>query len=343
VDAWWDRTIIDRPVVWMTLPKATPPVPWPAKKPWPTVRDRWLDAEWNAEVAYANAVNTEWLGDAVPTWSPNLGPEVFSALFGAELEFSEDSSWSKPCLARWEDAGLLEFSGQNPWWSALHRLTEACLTRGRGVFWTGMTDWHPGGDAVAAFRDPEVLNEDMIEHADDVRRLVDRVTATFFQVYDHFAGRLEAAHQPHTNWTRIVSTRRHYVPSNDFSCMISPAMFNATFLPGLRAECQHLDRSLYHLDGPDALRHLGALLGIPELSALQWVPGAGKGPAARWMDVYRKAQSAGKAVQVTGVTPAEVPVFIEALRPEGVWLDVIDLKTRAEADDVLRQVEDWRR
>ncbi len=342
VDAWWERRVIDRPVVWMALARNPLRVPWPARKAWPRIRDRWLDAEWHADAARAVALNTEWLGDAVPLANPNLGPEVFSALFGADLEFSPDSSWSVPCLARWEDAGALEFSESNPWWIALHRLTDACLARGAGVYWTGMTDWHPGGDAIAAFRDPETMNEDMIEHRDDILRLLDRMNATFFRVYDHWADLLEAAGQPHANWTRIVSTRRHYVPSNDFSCMISPAMFNETFLPGLRLECRHLERSLYHLDGPDALRHLDALLGIPELSALQWVPGAGRGPASRWMAVYRRAQDAGKAIQILGATPAEVPQFVAALRPAGVWLDVVDVRSRAEADGVLRLVEDWR-
>ena len=47
-------------------------------------------------------------------------------------------------------------------------------------------------------------------------------------------------------------------------------------MPSLQQQCQKLDYTLYHLDGPDAIKHLDALMEIEELDALQWTPGAGK-------------------------------------------------------------------
>ena len=70
--------------------------------------------------------------------------------------------------------------------------------------------------------------------------------------------------------------------------MISTRMFEDVFLPGLVDECRFLDRSIYHLDGPGALRHLDSILAIPELDALQWVFGAGNEGFHRWVEVYRK-------------------------------------------------------
>lgn len=341
-DAFWDRHVLDRPVVWMTTPAPALRTPWPAPRAWPTLRDRWLDAEWQADLALARALNTDWWGDALPTAWPNLGPEVFSAWFGAPLEFSQDSSWSVPTLDDWAKADAFRFDPDNPYWRALEAMTGALLERGRGVFYTGLTDLHPGADAIAAFRDPEVLAVDLLDRPDEVRRLLRRVTDGFFAVFDRCSGRLEAAGQPSFNWTRITSTRRHYCPSNDFSCMISKAMFDDFFLPGLAEECRHLGASLYHLDGPGAIRHLDSLLAIPELTAVQWVPGAGKGPATRWLDLYRRIQAAGKAVQVLDVTVPEVATVIEALDPRGVWLDVVGVRDADEARAVLRQVERWR-
>ena len=39
----------------------------------------------------------------------------------------------------------------------LVEMTDALLEVGRDKFLVGMTDWHPGGDALAAFRDPAQL------------------------------------------------------------------------------------------------------------------------------------------------------------------------------------------
>ena len=77
-------------------------------------------------------------------------------------------------------------------------------------------------------------------------------------------------------------------------------MFREAILPSLRREIGHMKYSLFHLDGPGALKHLDALLELDELDAVQWVYGAGAGPAARWLDVYRRIQDAGKGLQIVG-------------------------------------------
>ncbi len=48
-----------------------------------------MDAEYVAQCALAGVMNTAYLGDALPCAMPNLGPEVFSAFFGCELEYGE--------------------------------------------------------------------------------------------------------------------------------------------------------------------------------------------------------------------------------------------------------------
>jgi hypothetical protein len=340
-DAFWDRRIIDRPVVIISWSRKSPAVPWPARKTHATIRERWFDSEYVADWAYASAMNTEYAGDSLPVANPNLGPEVFSAFFGAELEFSPDSSWCIPCLKDWADAGRLEFSEDNFYWKKLGELTDALLAKGKGVFYTGVTDLHPGGDAVAAFRDPEVMAVDMIDHPGEIRELLGKVDRAYLRVLDFWHGRLAAANQAYTCWAGIASTRRWYVPSNDFSCMISKAMFDDMFLPGLRRECAHTRASIYHLDGPGALHHLDSLLAIPELNAIQWVYGAGKGPTTRWLDVYRKCQAAGKGIQLDANVD-ELDVILASLKPEGVWLRVNGIQDQEEAETVIARISRWK-
>ncbi len=284
-DAFWDRQILDRPVVAMTVRRPEPVRVLPPPPAYASPRERWLDTGRRVEEAVAHVLNHEYLGDALPHVRPNLGPEVFSAFWGCELEFGETTSWSIPNLRSWDEADRLRCSRDHVYWRKLKEMTQAFIEAGRGLFYTGLTDFHPGGDALAAFRDPLQLNLDLVDHVEEVKALLRRVTESYFDVYNDFVQQLRTARQPISTWAGIVSTRRWYVPSNDFSCMISSAMFDEVFRPGIVEECRFLEASIYHLDGPGALRHLDSLLSIRELNAVQWVYGAGHGRASDWLSV----------------------------------------------------------
>jgi hypothetical protein len=122
--------------------------------------------------------------------------------------------------------------------------------------------------------------------------------------------------------------------------MISTKIFEKFFMPELVAEIEWLDRSIYHLDGPGALRHLEMLLDIDKLDAIQWVYGAGRGPATRWLDVYRQVQAAGKSVLVT-FEPQELDDIIAGLRPEGVILDTW-AESLEHGNAILDKVRRWK-
>ena len=339
-DAFLECAIVDRPVVCISLWRPDASYPAPAKTH-ATLRDRWLDTDYVVATALHTVMNTEYLGDALPHCYPNLGPEVFSAFFGCELEFGDETSWSKPMLRDWADVGKVRFSEDSIYWRKIVELTDALLEAGKGRFYTGMTDFHPGGDAIAALRDPAQLNYDMIEHVEEVKNLLPYVTEVYLKVFDHFYQKLRAANQAISTWAGPVSSKRWLVPSNDFSCMVSPAMFDEVFLPSIIEECRHYDASLYHLDGPNALRHLDSLLAIRELSAIQWVYGAGNGRASDWIWVYRKCQAAGKGVEIH-IAPEELDTIMASIQPEGVWLDIFGVGGRDEAEALIKKVAGWR-
>jgi hypothetical protein len=341
IDAFWECELIDRPVVQFGLAK--PPqecVSLPVSNH-ATPADRWLDTGYQAELKLAQLSNHEFLGDSMPVAFPNLGPEVFSSFYGCPIHFGDyGTSWTEPILIDWSDVDHLQLDWESPYLKKLHEMTDAFLEIGAGKFITGMTDWHPGGDAVAALREPQELAVDMLLHRDEVKTLVDRLEADYFRIYDIFYEKLCAAGQPISTWTALVSDLKYYVPSNDFSIMISKEMFDDVFLPGIARECQFLDRSIYHLDGPGALRHLDALLSIPDLDALQFVAGAGSEGFHRWVEVYQRAQSAGKAIQVL-CTIDEVDLVIDTLDPHGVYLSVGQVPSREAGETMLRKLERW--
>ena len=341
IEAFWQRELIDRPVVqfWLEKPpeeQAPMPVSHHA-----TPAERWLDAAYQAEWHLAWLSNQVFLGDTLPVAWPNLGPEVFSAFYGCTIHFDDfGTSWTEPVLHDWHDVDNLIFDWEGFYLNKLDEMTDALLQIGTGKFITGMTDWHPGGDAIAALRDPENLALDMILHKEEVAALLEKLEADYFLAYDRFYAKLRAAGQPISTWTSLVSDEKFYVPSNDFSIMISRSMFDEVFLPGIVRECQFLDRSIYHLDGPGALRHLGSILDIPELDALQFVPGAGNEGFAKWVQVYRQAQAAGKAIQVS-CQLSEVSQVMETLDPHGLYLSVGGVSMREEGEALLKVLAAW--
>lgn len=340
LDAFWEAQILDRPVVRVPVPKAKPVRPLPQKR-FAGHRDRWMDFGYNAEWHLANVLNTDYLGDALPCVFPNLGPEVFSAFFGQELEYGEHTAWSAPILKDWADADRLKFSTDNFYWKKVLEYTDVLLEAGQGRFYVGMTDLHPGADALAAFRDPAELCMDMILHPEEVKKMLERITQTFFGVYDTYYQRLAGAGQAICSWMSFCSRRKWAIPSNDFSCMISKEMFDETFLPGVIQECRHMEANIYHLDGPNALRHLDSLLAIKELQAIQWVYGAGKGQACDWLDVYRKCQAAGKGL-LLDIGVEELDFVIENLKPEGLNIGITNATSCAQAEAIIQRVAQWR-
>jgi hypothetical protein len=340
-DAFWQCEIIDRPVVNMWLAKPNPEYPWPAEKNWPTIKDRWMDTEYFTACAVAGVMNTDFVGDALPNAYPNLGPEVFSAYFGCELDYSETTAWAIPNLHDWSEVGKIKFSTDNFYYQKVMERTDALLEAGKGKFYVGITDMHAGADCLAAFRDPLQLNIDMIEAVDEVKALLRYTNDVYFQVMDTYYEKFDAAQGAFSSWPGIVSTKRWYVPSNDFSCMVSKAMFDDVFLPGIIEECRHMEANVYHLDGPDALRHLDSLLAIKELNAIQWVYGAGKGRASDWLPVYKKCQAAGKGLQIN-LELDEIDLFMQELRPQGLWLAIHGVPDRDTADAILKKMLTWK-
>ena len=69
-------------------------------------------------------------------------------------------------------------------------------------------------------------------------------------------------------------------------------------MPILREDMKRLRHTIYHLDGVGELKHLDALLSLPELNAIQWVYGVGQPGPHAWMDLYRKVENAGKQVMI---------------------------------------------
>lgn len=304
-----------------------------------------MDTEYVVARASARLGNTVHFADSLPIAWPNLGPEIFSAFYGCEMDYGETTAWSRPILADLsaESVADLHLDTDSFYFRKLVEMTDALIEAGRGRFIVGYTDLHGGGDAIAAFRDPQELLIDTIEHPREIKALCERITAEFLAVYDLFHEKLSAAGMPSTTWLGATCKGKYHVPSNDFSCMISDAAFEDLFIPGIIRECRHMDRCIYHLDGPQAFRYLNRLLDIPEIHAIQWVAGTGRDYWANWIEVYQRIQARHKAFQIS-VPLRDLDRLFEALSPEGVWISSVPgVAGREQAEAALAKIAAWTR
>jgi hypothetical protein len=124
--------------------------------------------------------------------------------------------------------------------------------------------------------------------------------------------------------------------------MIGPTMFEEFCGADNRECCNHVDWTMYHLDGPGAVRHLPWLLRLERLHCIQWIQGAGQRPPSQWLELLRQIQAGGKSVQLYygpghGAEfdlKSELDVLCEALDPNRlfIWAEVASAE---EADAVV--------
>ena len=152
----------------------------------------------------------------------------------------------------------------------------------------------------------------MIENVAEVKQLLGKLEADYYSTMTASTTSC-AGLVPISTWLPLVCDEKYYIPSNDFSIMISTAMFEDAFLPADPGTASF--RSIDLSSGrAGALRHLDTILAIPELDGLQYVPGASNEGYHRWVGVYRKAQAAGKAIEVF-CTVQEIDAVMETLTP----------------------------
>ena len=340
---YWSRENHDRPLISITGRRqdAKESV---IKDP-ENVRDRWLDFEYVLKKARESFENTWFGGEAYPCFNPNLGPDIIGAMLGCDLEFGEYTSWSVHIVDNWQKFDHLKFDEENRWWKKIKRLTELAVQDAKGDYFVGITDLHAGMDALVSMRGPENLSTDLYDFPEEVKRANFQVLEVLKEAYDRLYNIAIQNLDGTSNWAGIWHPGRWYITSTDFICLISPKMFEEFVLPELELELDWLDASIFHLDGPGALKHLDRLLEIPRLKGIQWVYGAGQPTASHWIPMLQKIQDKGKLIQID-VKAGELGVMLEALRPEGVLYMVSNDRpgsggafTEEEARDIMKRAE----
>jgi hypothetical protein len=339
IEAWFNHETLDRPPVRFSEHNAEFLEANPLAGRWPDQKSRWFDAEYQVDSFLESIRGRRFHGETFPLFWPNLGPNVFAAFHGADLEFGEVTSWIRHCIHDWEDLGRLNFGRHNEYFQGIENITQVALEKCAGKFMVGYTDLHGSLDCVADWRDPQQLCLDIMDNPEKVRAAVRLANESFFPVFDHYDDVLKSHEQLSVTWMGIPSRGKIHIPSCDFSALVSTETFCKFYFPTLQREVRHMTHNIFHVDGVGVLRHLDHILSLPQIQAIQWVQGVGDDlPMLQWLHVIRRVQAAGKGV-VVDLQLNELDPFIAAMKPDGLYL-CIPAEEKLQPE-ILRRLEKW--
>ncbi|MEI7904711.1 MAG: hypothetical protein WCI43_04775 [Candidatus Firestonebacteria bacterium] len=290
------------------------------------------------EQVYKWAGTHEFIGDALPFYQVEFGPDHFSTFLGADMEYAKESnstSWAIPFVSDWDKVDL-QFRKDSAWWEKTVKFIKALRKNLDGKVLIAAPTLVAGMDCLAAIRGVQNLLMDTVEYPEKVKRALDAQWLVYEEVADELFKELGQQSIGSVNRHGMYSSGKLAIPQCDFSCMISPEMYNEFVSPFVEKETQYLDSSEYHLDGPGALVHLERICSFKKLGVIQWVPGAGEAGGKDWTELYKKIDQFGKGM-IIHETPEYFKKLLPQLNTRQLFLKT-DAKDRIEAESIYREL-----
>ena len=302
---------------------------------------QWTDIGYIIEEKKRFFKSVYFAAEAVPHALVGIEGGAIAAFLGCDIEFRHETDWFKPVIEDWQSYRLY-FDPQNKWWKFTKELISKMVEAGKDRYLVDLPDFQSDMDTLSDMRDPSKLCMDLYLHPDKIKEALNYIfenvyKPTFTEIYRILVKYTDIT----SHWMGIISDRRHDVLQADFLALISPKMAEEFVLPNLRREVDFLEKSVFHLDGPDAVDKLDLLLEIQKLGGIQWVPGAGNPTAVHWLPMLRKIQKKDKILYISS-PPEQVKQLVDELRPKGLIIAVEHIfKDECEADEFVNQVEKW--
>jgi len=340
VAAWWNGENTGRPLLRVSVPRQGCAVE--LNQFWPTPESE-PDLEDMVEGQLHNAALAEYLAESYPAlphcWGSRGTPMTMAAYLGGKVVFRADTIWIEPTIDDWEEVRL-RFDENNYWVSKSRELMEVQLSKTEGK----MLMWLPDlGDALTVFsllRGVERLSMDLVERPDVVKAKVKEFAEAWIEAHRYFWSLYSAELPGDCSWL-LWAPGKTYACQCDFSTMISPEMFCEFVVPEIEEYARYLDCIIWHLDGPDEIRHLDVLLDIPQIKAYQIVPGEGRPPCASslWLPQMKRIQQKGRLLFATANNEDEADFLLSNLAHESLFLSCGSFPSLDDAKRFISKVE----
>lgn len=337
LEAFWQNEIIDRPCIQIYAP--APAEDFADIEP---IKDCDNEALWNhPETLFhnfrADYMRTRYMGENLPVLYPKW-PGVEIMLGGSAL-YDKETIWIKPGVETILDLDADRVCMEHPIVDSFLAKLSYCAEQGREEAFIGMPSMCVPGDTIATVCGYENLLMDLIEDPEKIMDAEKKMTEFWKKMYDAVYDTINQHMKGSCCWLPAWYPGRCALLEFDMAAMISKEMFQL-YLPYLLERAEYVEKSIYHLDGPDALVHLDTLLAQKEIDAIQWEPGVASENILDWIPVMQKIQAAGKGLYVAGprYRPEAVLELLKNLKPEGLILPV-SVSSIEEGERFLETVE----
>jgi hypothetical protein len=272
------------------------------------------DIDFRVNYLHWEACRHAWLGEALPAVRPVMGPGSLALYLGCAGHEEPDTVWFEPVTDSLEKLEI-RFDPDNAYWKFQLELHERVRAKADGNYWVEFPDLVEGLDILASMRGSQELLMDLYDRPEWVGKHVETITSLYPEYYNRLYDIIRDEQGGSVYW--LWGPGKVSKLQCDISAMISPDMFKEYMVPVLEDQCSWIPYSLYHLDGPSALPHLDALVGIDDLKVIQWVAGAGIEPNAdpRWYPTYHKIIEHGKGIFIH-IDPSELPAMKKEFGPK---------------------------
>lgn len=257
--------------------------------------------------------NHNFLGESFPNLSVDFGPGSVAAYLGSDIIFNYDTVWFTEVIEDLEDAEPLVFDPENAWFKKHIALVQECKDMAGDDFFVCIPDLMENIDVLASLRGAQDMIFEMVDSPEVVTQRIQEISDVYFEYYDRFYDivKNEDNSSVYTVF-QIWGDGKCAKLQCDFSALMAPQHYHDFIVEPLREQAKKLDTVIYHLDGPDAIKHLDAIMEVEEIDALQWTSGdhGPDGTFEEWYVIYDKAYKAGKALWVK-VYSGELSDWIE--------------------------------
>ncbi len=298
---WWNHKNTGRPVM-IVVAKKEEKTPLDPKYAYNSVEEKYMNPEKMVAHFRNWAENVEYMAESLPCMFADFGPGSIAGYLGSEIVFNERTAWFEECVEDWDDMPPLKFDPENKWFKKHIEVVKKCTELANGDFITTIPDLMENIDVFASLRGAQDTIFDMMDEPEMVAERIQQIQDSYFEYYDRFYDivKLPDGSSSYTMFS-IWGPGKVAKLQCDFSAMMSPDQFREFIQEPLRQQAKKLDYVLYHLDGPDAIRHVDALMEIDEIDALQWTSGdhGPDGTQEEWFEpIYDKVIRAGKSLWI---------------------------------------------
>ena len=340
-DAFWLREDTDRCCLAVTAPKKGASYPaWDN----PPLETQWLDADYRINKFLKNSKATYFAGEAFPAFCINLGPGVVASFVGGSYFLDRNTVWfDKDSLVKdITNHPPLKLDTSSEFWKLMMKMNSKLHNKN---ILSAVTDLGGSLDIASALMGSEELMIAMLEEPEDVKKLLEEISDIWVEASKKIFEADANIQDGYATWMPLWSRDRWYPIQSDFSVMISPKMYEEFVAPFVAKEAASLDKAIYHLDGPGAVKHLDRILEIPNIQGVEWVPmpnsdGFLDTANECWFPMYEKIQKQNKCLVLRYTNPNDVEKLLSFLSPKGLYIQTV-AQNEEDADLIIENAKKW--